>query len=176
MAAYDIRTVIDRGELASLRSEWNRVVEQDSSATLFQRWEWNDAWWEWMGRHTSRLCILVVAEALGREPIGIAPFCITERRSPFGKIRVLELLGGRYLDYQNVIVGDEHKEGVIDLIAGWLTRREVKWDVADFRHIILDSPPEGCLLRALQGIPFPVEIRQDVKSPYLSLHPGRPLL
>jgi CelD/BcsL family acetyltransferase involved in cellulose biosynthesis len=173
MPSYEVHRIEDT---ALIKSEWNRLAERDSSATLFQRWEWNQAWWENLGKHQGTACVLSVTEGPEKTLKGIAPFCLIEKRSPVGRIRILEFFGGRFFDYQGILAEDVHRKGVSEAVADWLGRGEVGWDLGDFRHMVRQSDSAREFQAALERLPFPLRIKEEGKAPYSVLNPEKTLM
>src|SRR5262249_45065033 len=74
-------------ELRGLRKEWDDLVRETESASIFQTWEWVTTWYEHLGSNRDIL-LLTVRDGQGRL-VGLAPFSLSRRRGG----RVLHLLG-----------------------------------------------------------------------------------
>src|SRR5919109_4674968 len=74
--------------LVALRDDWNALLEACPEATIFQSWEWNEAWWRAFGAGC-RLWLLEVREQ--ERLVGLGPWCL--RRVPGTPLRRLTFLG-----------------------------------------------------------------------------------
>ena len=101
-AAVDLREVaprLDRGGVTSLvidslwgfsalRGEWDSLLRDSASVSLFLTWEWLHSWWTHLGG-SSQLRMLAVRA--GKELIAIAPFQMTS--NGVAHLSCLEMLG-----------------------------------------------------------------------------------
>jgi CelD/BcsL family acetyltransferase involved in cellulose biosynthesis len=79
-------------DLASLRQDWDNLLEHTSGASFFQSLEWLEIFWRHFGeereeKHENRLRVLVVPSE-GR-PSGILPLVVRSERTNVGRLRVL---------------------------------------------------------------------------------------
>jgi CelD/BcsL family acetyltransferase involved in cellulose biosynthesis len=112
-----------------LRNEWNGLLERCDRATIFQSWEWNQAWW----RHFSsskRLLILQVREQ-GRL-VGLAPFYIGHY--PGTPLRRLAFVGTGISDYLDILASTERAPEVCGAILQYLTASR-RYDLVDLRDL-----------------------------------------
>src|SRR5205085_1086318 len=124
--------------LQSLREEWDGLVERCSSATIYQSWDWNEAWWTAFGKGKSLRLLLLRENGL---LIGIAPFYVSRHfNSP---LRRLALAGTGASDYLDVIAADEHAERAAESILHHLDH-STEYDLADLQQL----RPESLLMEA----------------------------
>ena len=138
-------SVIDSIEgLASLRHEWNRLLDESRSAGICLRWEWLHTWWEVYGDCGVALHVLRVQD--GGRLVGIAPFFVQERKKfGFLRLRTLRFLGtgepeweevaSEYLD---IVALGGYEEGVAQAVWAHL-RRSGSWDRLIFNDVLEDS-------------------------------------
>jgi CelD/BcsL family acetyltransferase involved in cellulose biosynthesis len=93
--------------LTALRGDWDALLEACPEATVFQSWEWNEAWWRTFGAG-HRLCLVQVREQ--QRLVGLAPWCI--RRVPGTPLRRLTFLGTQVSDYLEALAIPEWAEAV----------------------------------------------------------------
>jgi CelD/BcsL family acetyltransferase involved in cellulose biosynthesis len=135
-------------EFGALEPEWRLLAERCPSATVFQGWEWNAAWWRSFGGGRK----LRLIAAWERERLmGLAPLV---GRS-LGPLRLLEFLGAGRTDYP-----------------GFLVERVGEWDLLWLRDMPLDAAGRGRLETAvgeagLRGEPRPWDV-----APYLHTSGG----
>ena len=88
-------------DLRNLRADWNRLLAESYSDTIFLTWEWCEAWWN-ANRNGRSLFVLSAWEE--NELVGMAPF-YADKASHWGKAWTrLRMLGGGsgdsdYLDF-----------------------------------------------------------------------------
>jgi CelD/BcsL family acetyltransferase involved in cellulose biosynthesis len=129
----------------ALRDEWNALLAWCDRATIFQSWEWNEAWWHHFGSD-KRLRLLQVRDH-GRL-VGLAPFCIS--RYPDAPLRRLMFVGTGGSDYLDVLSPTNRALEVCAVIVQYLaTSREC--DLVDLQ----DLHPTAVLRGALQSAPLP---------------------
>src|SRR5688500_13021517 len=99
----------------ALQDEWNELLDQCERATIFQSWEWNEAWWRYLGC-VKRLCLLQVRDH-GRL-VGLAPFCIS--RYPGTPLRRLMFVGTGVSDYLDILSPTDRLREVCAAIVQYL--------------------------------------------------------
>jgi CelD/BcsL family acetyltransferase involved in cellulose biosynthesis len=131
---------------ADLRDEWNELLARCERATIFQSWEWNEAWWRHFGSD-KHLRLLQVREH-GRL-VGLAPFYVS--RYPGIPLRRLAFVGVGSSDYLDVLAPMHQAFDVCTAIALYLTSSRGH-DLVDLQ----DLPPTSVLREAMQSSPsFP---------------------
>jgi CelD/BcsL family acetyltransferase involved in cellulose biosynthesis len=131
--------------LTALQDEWNELLEQCNRATIFQSWEWNEAWWHHLGCD-KRLCLLQVRDH-GRL-VGLAPFCIS--RYPGTPLRRLMFIGTGVSDYLDVLSSsNRHREVCTAIVQYLATSRNC--DLVDLQ----DLHPTALLREAMQSTALP---------------------
>lgn len=129
----EISVVADSRALEGLREEWGDLLEGCTGATIYQTWEWNDAWWKHF-RAGKRLYLLQ-ARRNGRL-IGIAPFYVSRHYNM--PLRRLALLSTGSADYLDVIATDERAYDVCGAFLRYLDRTG-GFDLADLQQLSPDS-------------------------------------
>ncbi len=133
MGALRIRIVDSRKDFESLAPVWNSLLSGSGSDSPFMTHEWFESCQD--SFFLDRKPYILVVEK-GSNIVGIAPFA----RRRVGGSRVIEFLGGRHADYQDVILCPENRSDGIRLILDTLTDGRDPWDVVDLRKIRHDSP------------------------------------
>ena len=131
--------MVEYGSLLSCGGsrQWNGLVDLCPDATIFQRFEWIDSWWQTFRREDWKIRIFAAYES--GQLVGLAPFyerCSSEKRSPS-----LHLLGEEHADYACVI----SRAGGRHIISALL--RHVTAVVARRTRIYLDEVPRLSNLR-----------------------------
>jgi CelD/BcsL family acetyltransferase involved in cellulose biosynthesis len=98
-----------------LRDEWRDLVSRCAHVTIFQTWEWNEAWWRTFGKG-KHLFLLQVRE--GNTLVGLAPLFISGKvgRS-LGK---LGFIGTGLTDYLDILVLEQQRAEVCSKILEYL--------------------------------------------------------
>lgn len=101
----DVAVCRSTSGLAALREEWTALVGLDPRSTVFQTWEWNDAWWRsycrtsLKARLNSEAHVVTVRDA-GRL-VGLMPLWRSRRR------KAIRFLGEHVTDYLMPILDPE---------------------------------------------------------------------
>jgi CelD/BcsL family acetyltransferase involved in cellulose biosynthesis len=117
----------------ALRVEWEALVERCPHATLYQTFDWNEAWWSAF-RLRKRLRILAVRRS--GEMIGIAPLYVSRHLGT--PLRRIAFLGTGSSDYMDLICGGSHVPEVWNAVNRHLANRP-GYDLADLQHLSPDS-------------------------------------
>jgi len=113
----EIQWIEDVGEFDALREEWNQLLSDSSSDSVFLTWEWLRTWWSHFAAH--RKLRIAVLRDTGRlvaiVPLAIRPGSLA-RLFPF---RVVEFLGSGTVgsDYLDVFVRKGAESEVIDALS-----------------------------------------------------------
>jgi CelD/BcsL family acetyltransferase involved in cellulose biosynthesis len=140
--------IVETGTTAAftaLRDEWSALLAWCDRATIFQSWEWNEAWWRHFGSD-KRLRLLQVRDH-GRL-VGLAPFCIS--RYPGTPLRRLMFVGTGLSDYLDILAPTDRACEVRTAITQYLTTLR-ECDLVDLQ----DLHPTAVLRQALQSTPLP---------------------
>ncbi|HEV1996517.1 MAG TPA: hypothetical protein VGR61_00105, partial [Candidatus Dormibacteraeota bacterium] len=109
--------------LASLREDWDRLVEKLEGPTPFHSWSWNWSWWKHFGRGDLRILVI------GRygKVRGIAQF--HERRHGGGLVTSLAPIGwgNRLTEHLDLIFPETEQEELLKAVTGWLGRQRCTW-------------------------------------------------
>ena len=124
----------DLESLWSRAGEWNALVRENRTDTVFQTFEWQASWCRAFG-HDVRLLVLL-AETDG-VLVGIAPLMISHRTLLRRPRRVLEFIGSDSADFCDFIVRDPD---VSAAFLEWLLEHRDLWDVVDLANIAETSP------------------------------------
>ncbi len=122
-----------RDALGPLESEWRALVERCERATLYQTWEWNEAWWSSFAGG-KRLRLLLVRD--GGALVGIAPLYVSWHfKLP---LRRLAFLGTGAADYLDLIAPEERTAAVYRTVLDYLVRAG-GFDLADLQQLRPES-------------------------------------
>jgi CelD/BcsL family acetyltransferase involved in cellulose biosynthesis len=134
-------------ELQSAAAEWNRLLAQSCSDTIFLTWEWCEAWWHAYG-HGRSLCVLTAWE--NNQLVGVAPFYADTSRSWRGKWTCLRIIGAGSgdSDYLDCFTKLGLERQVLALFFEFLESVDKGWDWIE----IEGAPHESSCLAAIGKI------------------------
>lgn len=134
-------TLTGREGLAQIGPEWRQLADQCRTATVFQTYEWNAAWWRHFGRRWDRrLRLLTFRDPETHRLVGLAPLMVSCWHGSF--LQRLSFLGTGASDYLDVLAAPGQEEAVLQAFYAELMRSR-GWQIAD-----LEQMREGSLLRA----------------------------
>jgi CelD/BcsL family acetyltransferase involved in cellulose biosynthesis len=137
---FAIETVSDPGRFLGLREEWNAVLQESRSDTIFLTWEWASSWWDAYGEG-KELWILLVRRA-GRL-VGIAPFYRTRsvwKPRPYPAALRFIGDGSADTDYLDLIAREGEEAEVATAVAEHLARTTGRWTLLALNEMPADSP------------------------------------
>ena len=147
-----VEAITDEGGLARLAVEWQGLAGACPTATVFQTWEWNAAWWRCLGRVPGRrLCVLTWRDSPDGPLIGLAPLMTGWWYAT--PLRRLTFLGIGASDYHDILALPGHEDAVAEAFYMAL-RQRVGWQIADL--------PQLRELSLLRARPPPGRTRSDM--------------
>jgi CelD/BcsL family acetyltransferase involved in cellulose biosynthesis len=167
MAQIEIITSVDAFE--RLKTEWDLLLSDSSTDSVFMTWEWLYGWWEVYARG-NRLSILVVRDEKNHI-LGIAPFYIKIGRSYGIPLKTLHLIGSSEVcsEYLDIIARTDAVDTVIAKLMKYISCNFTDCDLFDFK----DLPDESLLEEVLNAIKSqePLTLYTEVKTtnPYILL-------
>lgn len=153
--ALEVELIDRRSDIPLDAAAWNALVAANETNTVFQTFEWFDAWWNSFGAER-RLFLLVVRS--GPDIIGFAPLVL--RRS--GLLRVLEFAGSGNADYQDFVL-PIRKHDAMAAICRKLAAESRRWD----RLVLGNVPEQSSTLRlfAAAGDSTDLRIVEEARVP-----------
>lgn len=132
VTAREIRVVRVWSELEPHRAAWNELARRSAGASVFQTFEWHDAWWAAFGAQAGTPCVALLFE--GYRLAAIAPL----HRYRRGRRDVVGFIGNSNSasDYCDFIT--DRAELVGPLLDELLSRSD--WDVLDLGNVPAESP------------------------------------
>ena len=130
----------DAAGFAALHQEWNPLLRDSASDTLFLTWEWQSTWWEHLGE--GELYLIAVRD--GGHLSGIAPLYLTTSHDG---LKTLSVVGCRDVsDYLDLIATSGQEERIYGALLDWLESDEAPaWNLADLCNIPSASPTHSLL-------------------------------
>jgi CelD/BcsL family acetyltransferase involved in cellulose biosynthesis len=163
-AALRVDLITRRSDVPLDAEQWNALVAANETNTIFQTYEWFDAWWQIMG-DGRELFFLVVRD--GDAICGFAP--LTRRRSEYGW-RLLEFAGTGNADYQDFILPRD-KPRQLAAICQFLRAHRFRWERLAFTNVPSHSSTHAqlCAAAAVTGLTLIDELQ--VPCPTLLFEP-----
>ena len=161
----EIEEVRSTDALATLKPEWQDLVQRASTASIYQTWEWNEAWWRAFGsRKRLRLTILRTSGRI----VGIAPLYLSFHLNT--PLRRLAFLGTGVSDYLDLILDDDFAREGADFLLQHLCRSS-GFDLCDLQQLrpgslLLDS---ACAAGNDTALPSAPSILPQEPCPFVKL-------
>lgn len=136
-------------EVEKLRNVWEQLAARQNTPTVFNSWQWSNAWWNAYGE-ASRLKVLVVRRGDG-EVVGIAPLYIarTPSRGPLS-LRVVRFIGSNEDSGALDILADpDYQQRVWQAVLEFLQASSA-WDMIEFNNIESESDSHRILVQELK--------------------------
>ncbi len=161
---YDIIVHHQTDAIEKFKEEWTGLVGDCPAATLYQTWEWNEAWWRIF--HKGKSLYLIALRSEGRL-IALAPFYISRHLGT--PLRRLAFLGTGVSDFLDLIIRRGEEAESVRVIMDHLLHSK-RFDLADLQQL---RPCSSLLKEGAQTSPpnAAVRIRQE-PCPYLPLPPA----
>jgi CelD/BcsL family acetyltransferase involved in cellulose biosynthesis len=157
-----IKCIVDVSEIPLSGEEWNKLISENETNTLFQTYEWFISWWDVFG-YFFDLFFLVVYE--GENPIGFAPLAISTK---FGKSKTIQFIGQNKADYLDFVT-PINKPEAITLIFDYLLKHIRDWDRIILNNIPRESTTNSLLERACKRHGIHYLKNKSIKCPYLKI-------
>ncbi|MBT3045858.1 MAG: GNAT family N-acetyltransferase [Candidatus Thiodiazotropha sp.] len=157
-----IKCIVDVSKIPLSREEWNRLISQNETNTLFQTYEWFISWWEVFG-YTCKLCFLVIYD--GNTPIGFAPLTSSTK---FGKSRTIQFIGQNKSDYLDFVTPIRKAEAV-NLIIDYLFNNLTDWDRIILNNIPRESSTNSLIQQACRKHGLRFLKNRSIRCPYLQI-------
>lgn len=157
--------------LAALEPEWQRLASVCHTATVFQTFEWNAAWWRHFGRVPGRSLRVVTFRNAEGTLVGLAPLMTSFWYTT--PLRRLSFLGTGTSDYLDVLAEPGWEDAVVAGLYGYL-QNTGGWQIADFQQL-----REGGYLRERRPVNESGLTSFDALGepcPYLALPPSWDML
>jgi CelD/BcsL family acetyltransferase involved in cellulose biosynthesis len=127
-AAIAVELVEDRALIPLTAAQWNELVAHNETNSIFQTYEWFDAWWRTFGDAHDLFFLLLRREG---KVIGFGAMML--RRMTFG-MRRLEFVGTGNADYQDFVVPHD-KQAALNAICAFLRTHSSRWRSAWFSNV-----------------------------------------
>ena len=148
MQTEDVRSFL---KMAALEPEWQALAAACTTATVFQTWEWNAAWWKHFGKWGRRLRLVTFRDDAGTL-VGLAPLMTAFWYAT--PLRRVSFLGTGTSDYLDVLAAPGWEHTVAENLYHYLETNG-GWQIADFQQLRAGSllrqyfPPKTSRLTVL---------------------------
>jgi CelD/BcsL family acetyltransferase involved in cellulose biosynthesis len=125
--------------LASLRPEWDALLDEYPLSTTFSTYEWLVPWWHAFGANDS-LLVLALRDA-SSTLVGLAPLAVTHRRAVRLPFRVLRFLGDGSHDSDNLDmpVRPGYEDVFSRSLLDWMKQNRNLWDICELNTLPANS-------------------------------------
>lgn len=120
-AAIVIELIERRAAIPLAAAQWNALAARNETNSIFQSYQWFDAWWQTFGAAHQLFFLLLRKDG---EVIGFAPLML--RRALFGRWR-LQFVGTGNADYQDFVILPEDKQAGLRCIFSFLRSHSSRW-------------------------------------------------
>lgn len=133
-------------ELQHLAADWNHLLAESSSDTIFLTWEWCEAWWKAYGSGRS---LFVLTAWDNSELVGVAPFYADYKRNWHGSWKRLRIIGDGSgdSDYLDCFTKRGQEQQVLASFMEFLESVPDRWDWIQIEGAPQDSPCLAALIR-----------------------------
>ncbi|MBI2877904.1 MAG: GNAT family N-acetyltransferase [Candidatus Tectomicrobia bacterium] len=148
-----------------LQAEWEHLIGQSGSATLFSTWRWLRHWWSCFG--TEGALRLVAARNPGGELWGLAPWVFP----PAGSTpRVIRLLGDvNTCDYMDLLLHRDHEGLALKALWDHLEERFGAGDLLELQAIPGSSPTLELLPSLARSAGYEIRLEPEERCPRVEL-------
>ncbi len=157
-------------EFSVLEKEWNHLLQNSSSNTIFLTWEWMHTWWKYYG-HGKSLFIITVRDDDGRL-IGLAPLCIKKVSfHGLASLKAITFLGTGEVcsDYLDFITSPDRNEEVLKAVFNYMRSQAKLWDCVILSDLSETSASYETILEGFDSGRADHFISEVKECPYLAL-------
>jgi CelD/BcsL family acetyltransferase involved in cellulose biosynthesis/peptidoglycan/xylan/chitin deacetylase (PgdA/CDA1 family) len=131
-------------DVCRLSRQWNDLLTDSASNTIFLTWEWMEAWWKNYGSNRS---LFVLSAWEGDSLEGVAPLFVDQPSRGNGNLKCLKLIGdgSHDSDYLDCIARREWETEIVGAFVQFLESHRSRWDYLEFEG----TPDGSASVRAL---------------------------
>jgi CelD/BcsL family acetyltransferase involved in cellulose biosynthesis len=146
-----IECVTTEQDFASLKNDWDKLVNSRDDCPLFSSFDWMETWWKvFKDQYKRQLYIICAYEE--NSLLGIAPLhIVTGHPHYFVMGKTLQFIGNGESDkdkiisqYNDLIIKKGRETEVCELISEYLHVNKRDWDIADFPFLLKDALIHCC--------------------------------
>lgn len=177
MEHVEIEIVKNIERFKELKEDWNNLLEQSNSKSIFLTWEWLYYWWIHFGER-KELFIILIKDKTVNKVLAIAPLCIEKiKLFNFVPIKKLKFLGTEKVcsDFLDFIILPGLEDKVFSYILEYFNKNNRAWDVVEINDIEEDSISVTSLKNIVNGN-YKILETEAHACPYLDLPANYELL
>lgn len=151
-----------------LEDEWNNLLSNSTSDSIFLTWEWVSTWWKYFHENSSPW-IITVRHPDTNQLLGIAPLAIKSIRNMvrfFDQTLIFIGNGTAAPDHLDFIIMKGYEDSIADIFSETIWDEQYNWNQIRFDGIASNSP---VIHRLLQQHPITVKKIDRTICPFLSL-------
>jgi CelD/BcsL family acetyltransferase involved in cellulose biosynthesis len=147
--AIALEPVTDEEGFRGLQQEWNELLDNSGTRSIFLSWEWLFYWWKHF-KGSKQLHIVAARQKENGKLLGIAPFC-RDTFKLFGMVTVrrLKLLGTERVgsDFMDLIIVRGWEATVVEAFYAYFKSRGDRWEIIEMDGVDAASVPLAFLQR-----------------------------
>jgi CelD/BcsL family acetyltransferase involved in cellulose biosynthesis len=147
LGELQVELIESRPSLPLTAADWNALVARNETNTVFQTYEWFDAWWKTLAG-SSELFLLLV-----RDNSAIVGFAALMRRKTAMGLRQIEFVGTGSADYQDFVLPVDKPKGLLAILRFLSTQRR-RWDRLRLTNVPRQSSTVTALARIAVDLKF----------------------
>jgi CelD/BcsL family acetyltransferase involved in cellulose biosynthesis len=152
----------------NLYDSWNEILSQTANANVQLTHEWLSSWWEVFGDNM-KLSLITITDR--GKIIAIAPLTITKVICKAGfEFRKLTFLGDGLTDYHDLLIANERREDILQILLKFIVNIRDNWDAIHFRNVRSDSPNLPIMRDTLGNTTFTFVERINIQCSYIPIN------
>jgi CelD/BcsL family acetyltransferase involved in cellulose biosynthesis len=160
-------TIKEIVRLEELSSSWNKLADSAHIDSVFLRYEWFDAAWQWTKQESE---LFILAAYANETMIGICPLIKRNIKYHGIKIRQLEFLSTPDAQLCDIIAPQNRIEFVVRAIARHLRSTNNHWDVIQLNNLIATSPTVQIFTSAMAEQGLSTAVQSQSNNPSITLN------
>jgi CelD/BcsL family acetyltransferase involved in cellulose biosynthesis len=161
-----IELIERRSDIPLSATQWNALLASNETDSVFQTYQWFDAWWSVLGS-AHQLFFLVVRR--GGDVIGFAPLMLS--RGKWG-LRELQFIGTGNADYLDFVIAGDRREA-LRAICEFLRSQAARWDRFWLCNIPANSASLAGLAQAVAASGLYLAEEARIRCPAMLLEEDR---
>lgn len=142
----EIQVLTSSEALFQLKTDWEKLENEDKSLTYYNTFHFNYSWWMSFGNDPNKQLFLLCVHD-GARLAGIAPLMIETVHRAWVQYRIIKFIGRG--DFLNFIIdrNSGQEQEIIDRMFREIERRKKDWDQIQLTHVAEDSALMWYLLK-----------------------------
>jgi len=145
------------------KKSWNDLVQNNSTNTIFQTYEWFISWWDNFNKDHD---LFFLTAFKNDKIVGFAPLMISNES--FGR-RTIKFIGDGNSDYCDLII-NENKYETVCAFLDFIKNSEIKWSSFSLLNIPSSSTTRACIETYCLKSNIHIQLLRNTKTPILLLN------